>query len=142
LSVTVASGDTLDVRQFSVEERISSLFTVSVVAMSKNESLDFDTVVGQPASFTLRHAAGERTWRGLVSHLQHVAVSGAEDGLSTYQLVIVPTLWLATQRKNYRMFQQLSEPGIVLQMLRDDWGIEPDVRVEEPAVEFGTPVAM
>ena len=64
LSVTVASGDALDVRQFSVEERISSLFTVSIVAMSKNESLDFDTVVGQPASFTLRHAAGERTWRG------------------------------------------------------------------------------
>src|SRR5262249_50447501 len=49
--------------------------------------------------------------------------------LSTYQLVLVPSLWLTTQRKNYRMFQQLSEPDIVLKMLRDDWGIDPDVRL-------------
>jgi type VI secretion system secreted protein VgrG len=129
LSVSVASGDSLDVRQFSVDERVSSLFTVSLVAVSRNENLDFDTVVGQVASFTVRHAAGERTWRGLVSHLQHVGTSGAVEGLSTYQLVLVPTLWLATQRKNYRMFQQLSEPNMVLQMLHEDWGIEADVRL-------------
>src|SRR5689334_21616741 len=94
LSVSVASGDSLDVRQFSVDERMSSLFTVSLLVVSRNENLDFDAVVGQEASFTVRHVAGELTWRGIVSHLQHAAIAGTGEGLSTYQLVIVPTLWL------------------------------------------------
>lgn len=129
LTVNVASKDDLDVRQFSIEERISSLFTVSIVAVSRNENIEFDAVVGQKASFKLHHGKGVHTWNGIVNHLEHIAVSGAEEGLSTYQLSIVPELWLATQRKNYRMFQQISEPDIVLQMLKDDWGIEPELKL-------------
>ena len=34
-------------------------------------------------------------------------------GLSSYYLRIVPTLWLCTQRRNYRVFQHLSIPDIV-----------------------------
>src|SRR5690606_6415690 len=41
-------------------------------------------------------------------------------------------LWLLTQRKNHRMFQQISEPDIVLKLLRE-WDIEPVVRIDKGA---------
>ncbi len=69
---------------------------------------------------------GQRGWTGLCSELQQLQVE--EGGLSTYHLVIVPTLWLLTQRRNHRMFQQKSELDIVLQLL-GEWGIKPEKRL-------------
>lgn len=127
LDVTVASQDTLDVRHFAVQEGMSQIFTVTVTAMSPNANLDFDAIVGKEASFTLRSDTGARVWQGLCSHFLQVAVE--ETGLSTYQLTLVPTLWLLTQRRNHRMFQQLSEIEIVQKLLQE-WGIEPTLRLD------------
>ncbi|XXT18673.1 type VI secretion system tip protein TssI/VgrG [Sorangium sp. So ce429] len=130
IELEVASDDALDVRSFSVQERLSSLFQVNLVAVSDNPSIDFDAVVGQPARFTLRAGAHDRFWSGLCSHLDQVRVE--PSGLSTYQLTIVPTMWLLTQRKNYRMFQHISEPDIALKLL-EEWSIVPEVRIDRGA---------
>ncbi|WP_437902931.1 type VI secretion system tip protein TssI/VgrG [Sorangium sp. So ce327] len=121
----IASGDMLDVRRFQVTERISSLFEVQIVAVSDDPDIDFEAVIGQPMTFTA-HANQTRVWSGLCSHLQQVAVE--ERYLSTYELTLVPRLWLATQRRNYRMFQHKSEVDIVLQLL-GEWGISPTRRL-------------
>ncbi|WP_438017126.1 type VI secretion system tip protein TssI/VgrG [Sorangium sp. So ce315] len=121
----IASGDMLDVRRFQVTERMSSLFEVKLVAVSDNPDIDFEAVIGQPMTFTA-HANRTRIWSGLCSHLQQVAVE--ERHLSTYELTLVPRLWLATQRRNYRMFQHKSEVDIVLQLL-GEWGISPTRRL-------------
>lgn len=128
LSAQVASGDALDVRRFAVEEQISALFSIQLVVMSRNENIDFDAVVGQRASFTMVHGGGQRTWTGIANQLQQVGVGDGAESLSTYQLTIVPDLWLATQRKNCRMFQQISELDIVKKLLAE-WGIEPELRL-------------
>ncbi len=130
LELDVASNDGLDVRNFAVQERLSSLFQVNLVAVSDNPSIDFDAVVGQPARFTLHAGTHDRLWTGLCNHFEQVRVE--PSGLSTYQLSIVPTLWLLTQRKNHRMFQQMSEPDIVLKVLKE-WNIEPEVRIDRGA---------
>jgi type VI secretion system secreted protein VgrG len=124
LSLRVASGDPLDVRRFSVSERMSSLFTISITAVCPNDSIAFDAVLGQPAELSVKHRGGERRWTGLCSELSQVKVVDASEGLSTYELTIVPALWLTTQRRNYRMFQQLSELSIVQEVLTD-WEITP-----------------
>jgi type VI secretion system secreted protein VgrG len=130
LSVTIASGDTLHVREFDVHERISALFSITLTVVSENPDIDFEAAVGHPASFTLSSgisaASRPRTWTGVLSQLHQLAVE--EAGLSTYHLEIVPTLWLLTQRRNHRMFQQLSELDIALEVL-SDWGIEPTKRL-------------
>src|SRR5262245_30067577 len=119
LLVTVASGDALDVREFRVEEAISSLFKIRIVALSDNPELDLDSIVGQPASFALvadaDGVAAPRRWTGICNCLQQIGVE--EAGLSSYELTLVPMLWLLTQRRNYRIFQQISEPDIVRQLL-------------------------
>ena len=130
LHVTIASGDSFDVRQFSVVERMSSLFEITLLVVSENPDVDFEAAVGQAASFSMggegEASPGQRGWTGLCSELQQLQVE--EGGLSTYHLVIVPTLWLLTQRRNHRMFQQKSELDIVLQLL-SEWGIKPEKRL-------------
>ena len=81
LSLTVASADPLEVRSFSVVERISSLFAVTVEAVSANPALEFDAIVGKPARFILRAGLCERLWTGLCSRLLQTRVE--ETGLST-----------------------------------------------------------
>jgi type VI secretion system secreted protein VgrG len=130
IEAKIASGDPIDVRQFSVQERLSSLFQVNLEVVSDNSSIDFDDVVGQPAKLSIAAGMHDRSWSGVCSHFEQVRVE--PSGLSTYQLSIVPTLWLLTQRRNHRIFQQMSEPDIVL-MLLSEWGINAAVRLDKDA---------
>lgn len=128
LGVTVASGDTFEVRDFSVGEPMSAYFSVSLLVVSRSHDVDFDQIMGQDASFAVaREGGARRVWRGICSAAQQVA--DEESGLSTYSLTLVPRLWLLSQRRNYRIFQQKSELDIALAVLRD-WDIEPKLRLK------------
>lgn len=124
LSVQVASSDPLDVRHFRVEERLSTLFSIRLEVLSKNHALPLDGIVGGPASFSIhggrRELGRDRTWTGICRDLSLLRVEA--DGLSLYELTLVPTLWVLTQRRNHRIFQHKSEIAIVKTLL-DEWGI-------------------
>ncbi len=123
LEVSTASGDALDVRQFHVSERMNELFEVTIVALSENADLDLEAIAGHPMAFTARSGDGEleaRTWTGVCSHVEQIAVE--DRGLSTYKLVLVPLLWLLTQRRNQRMFQLQSEVEIARKLL-GEWRV-------------------
>jgi type VI secretion system secreted protein VgrG len=127
--VRVASGDALDVREFSIVESMSTLFSVTVTAVSKNPDIDFEAAIGLEASFILRgRGLGDmpRTWRGVLSELHQVRVD--ERGLSTYHLRIAPKLWLASQRRNNRIFQGKTELEIARRILKE-WDIDSDEKI-------------
>ena len=129
LRASISSGDPLDVRRFHARERMSSLFEVNVVAVSENPDIDFEAAVGQPMQFAVQHGLlpdRQRTWTGVCSHVEQLQVE--DRGLSTYRITLVPSLWLATQRRNHRMFQHKSELEIVLQLL-SEWNIVPVQRI-------------
>ena len=120
IDVSVASGDALDVRRFDIAERMNELFEISIIALCDNPDIDFESVAGQAMTFSLRKDTETRTWSGLCSHIEQVAVE--DTGLSTYRLTLVPALWLLTQRRNHRMFQLESEIDIVRKLL-GEWGV-------------------
>lgn len=128
--VRIASGDALDVREFSVSQSMSTLFSVTVTAVSTNADIDFESSIGQEASFAL-HGRGlgdsARTWRGVLAELHLVRVD--EQGLSTYRMRIEPKLWLATQRRNSRIFQGKSELEIAREILKE-WDIDSGERIQ------------
>ena len=128
VTVKIGTSDLLDVREIDIEQTMSRLFTVSVVALCDNADIDFEGAIGQEASLTVHGRGGEgvRTWKGVCSELDQLRVE--ERGLSTYRLVIVPRLWLASQRRNYRIFQQMSELDIAVQLL-GEWRVAFDKRV-------------
>jgi type VI secretion system secreted protein VgrG len=135
--------DSLSVRHFSVSEGLSALFEVSVVAVSPVDDIDFETIVGQTASFVVRSDAAGRSrgWTGVARRFEQREAE--PTGLSTYALSIVPQLWLATQRQDNRVFQHLTVPAIVREVLAY-YRIEPvmdlDVSrypVQEYRVQYG-----
>jgi type VI secretion system secreted protein VgrG len=141
LELNFASGeDSLSVRRFSVHEGISNLFQASIWAVSKNEDLDLEALVGKPAGFRVATASkllgGARIWTGVCSHIEQVQAEAT--GLSTYYLRLVPSLWLLMQRRNYRIFQHLSIPAIIDDLL-GEWRIEPVWKIDRgryPKLEY------
>lgn len=129
LELSFASGEkSLSVRHFSVEEEVSGLFEVSVVALSENDSLDLEALLGKPASLRVAsgmkeaRTGGARLWTGICAAIEQV--QGESTGLSTYKLRIVPDVWLLTQRRGHRIFQHVSIPTIVEKVL-GEWKIKP-----------------
>ncbi|HSN99624.1 MAG TPA: type VI secretion system tip protein TssI/VgrG, partial [Candidatus Nanopelagicales bacterium] len=49
----LGAGQGLTVREFTVHEALSSLFDISIEAVSPDPDLDFDAIVGGPASFSI-----------------------------------------------------------------------------------------
>lgn len=136
LHLAFASAEpSLSVRRFSVHEALSSPFTLSIWARSGDPSLDLSPLVGHPAWFradtghAFAQLAGGRVWSGVVSYAEQVHAEASPSGLSTYYFRVVPTLWLLTQRRNYRVFQHLSIPDIADQLL-GEWNIAPAWHIE------------
>ena len=121
--------DSLSVRHFSVSEGLSALFEVSVIAVSPVDDIDFEAVVGQTASFAIRSDATGRSrgWAGVARRFEQREAE--PTGLSTYAISIVPQLWLATQRQDNRVFQHLTVPAIVREVLAY-YRIEPALELD------------
>lgn len=79
-----AKENILTVRTFSVQERVSGLFEVAIMAMTHDADLDFEAIVGQPAGFRIQsgvlHASGGGT--PLEGHL---SLPGADPGRDLHQ---------------------------------------------------------
>ena len=124
--------DSLSVRHFSVNEALSRPFEVGVMAASRVDDIDFESIIGRKASFKIAASgvSAARTWQGICNHFEQV--QSEPNGLSTYFLRIVPELWLLTQKQDYRVFQHLSIPDIAKKIL-EPWGIQPVVNVDATA---------
>ncbi len=122
----------LEVRRFKVVEGMSRLFQASIVARSPQEDIDLDAIVGKSAMFRIVSGlnfalTGMRSWSGTCSAMEQTRVE--PSGLSTYEISIVPTMWLLTQRRNNRLFQHVDIPTIVDRVLTE-WSIEPVWKVD------------
>ena len=130
LALSVAGPVDFDVRDFTVHEAVSEPYRVELEVTCPDPGVDLDALVGATACFELQRvfAMVRRRWRGIVTRIEQVDV---DEVLSTYRLVIAPRLWLLTQRRQYRVFQQKSDPDVVCEILAG-WGIEPDCRYDRP----------
>ncbi|MBK8257943.1 MAG: type VI secretion system tip protein VgrG [Polyangiaceae bacterium] len=132
LAIEIDTEDKFDVRECSIEDGLSSLFQVEVVAMSDNPAVDFEALVGRDATMKVELSAaahpgeGPRLWKGIVSEIHQLGAE--EDGLSSYSITVVPKLWLLSQRTNCRVFQQMTDLDIAQALLKE-WGISPQVQV-------------
>jgi type VI secretion system secreted protein VgrG len=126
-------------RSCTVSEGLSRPFEVLVTAWSSAADLDLARVAGHGAAFRLASGDSERpfaVWSGLCSDIEQIAVE--PDGMSLYALSIVPMLWRTTQRRNYRIYQHLSNVEVVRSLL-EEWGIATELRLgkrKQPEHEY------
>jgi type VI secretion system VgrG family protein len=121
----------MQVERWSGTEALSSCYAWTVDALSTDADLSLDAMLGQRCALRTTQADGTRTRRsGLVREAQ---LLGADGGLARYRLVLVPWLWLLSQGRHSRVFQDKSVLDIAEAVFADyaphaAWSISPDAR--------------
>ncbi|MBI3411156.1 MAG: type VI secretion system tip protein VgrG [Planctomycetes bacterium] len=118
LAVTTPLGpDVLLLVGFRGREEISKPFqyVLDLVASSRSE-IPFERLMGQRMTVELRRPRGQsRYFSGIVSRFSQ----GHSDlEFTEYQAELVPDMWLLTKRHRSRIFQHLSVPDILRQVLQ------------------------
>lgn len=106
---------TFDVREFEAREALHRIFEIDLTCLTVDPNVDFEAVVGAEATFRIRYGQGERVFRGLINECEQLECE--VDGLSSYRLRLVPAAWLATQNRNYRVFQLRADPDVAVEVL-------------------------
>jgi type VI secretion system secreted protein VgrG len=103
---------------FSGREAISELFDFQVDLVAPNGTqVPFEALLGQPATVSLTSPSGaQRFFSGIISRFGQGARG---PKLTSYVAELVPSFWLSTRRQNSRIFQHLSVPDILQQVLSD-----------------------
>jgi type VI secretion system secreted protein VgrG len=135
---TPLAPDTLLLIGFRGQEDLSQLFQYQLDLLAENgKDVAFDKLLGQPVSIALALPGGEsRSFCGICSRFSQ----GARDTFFTsYQLEMVPALWLLTRRAQSRIFQHLSVPDIlkkVLDGLPVSWEIQGTFQPRDYCVQY------
>jgi type VI secretion system secreted protein VgrG len=127
----------LSVRQFSISERMSAPFEAHVEARAPRPDIDLGALLGKGGGLIL-HGLTMRVWTGIVKSIELSHAEPAVVGLSTYNLVIVPDVWLLSQRSGHRIFQHLSAVEII-EKLMAAWQLPHELKVERashPKLEY------
>ncbi|QBG90418.1 type VI secretion system Vgr family protein [Xanthomonas oryzae] len=103
---------------------LSEPFTADVTCLSQSAAIELKTLLGQRAGITIRHHDGERKVNGVVTAVRQL---GADGGLSSYRLRIQPALALLAYRRTCRIFQGVSVPDILAQIVQEHRASNPAI---------------
>ena len=124
---TPLGPDKLLLLTFNGYEAISELFRFQLeVAAKKDEEIDFDKLIGKAISFGIKGTDDNEP-----RHFDGVCIEFSEGTrdreFKYYSIVVAPKLWMLTQRRNCRIFQQKSVQDILTTILA---GLDTDVRLQ------------
>jgi len=105
-------GDQLRVVRFAGHEAISSLFELRLEIAS--DELAIADLVGKPACLTIDGVGGERHVHGFVCQAEYI---GESARYALYTLTLVPWIWRLQQRSDSRIFQRMTTPEILTEVL-------------------------
>lgn len=107
---TSANADLLFRRMLGSEE-LGRLYEFDVQAVSESKAINFDELLGTPASVAIELANGtKRYFHGLVCAM---GLEGANQKMFSYRLILRPWLWLLTRRSDTRIFQDMTMVDIL-----------------------------
>jgi type VI secretion system secreted protein VgrG len=146
LSLTTPLGaDVLLLETLEGSEALSELFRFELgVLTAAPASWKFESLLGQAvtAKVLLPDGSSSRCFSGIVSRVtqggQVVSALGPDKFLR-YRLEVVPSLWLLTRSFRSRIFQQLSVPDILKQVLTGldvSWEIQGTFKPRDYCVQY------
>ncbi|PHV22403.1 type VI secretion system tip protein VgrG [Janthinobacterium sp. BJB446] len=104
------------VEAFAADERLQEVGARDIIALSTSAHVALASLLGQPASLHISLADGTRTQ--FSGYISEAAMLGSNGGLARYRLRITPWLWLLTQVRNSRVWQDRSVTAIVDEVLQ------------------------
>ena len=116
---TILSDTELLLERFSGTEELSRPFEFQVTMLSTDFSVDLKSLLRTPVTITLSlFDETERKFNGVFSSLRQKGLS--EQDFVYYEGVIVPQMWFLSLDSNCRIFQTMSVPDIVEQILQEN----------------------
>lgn len=105
----------LQVEGWVAREGLSELGEMRVVALADNAALDLNDMVSRPATLWTTRADGSETGRSGV--VRAAEMLGGNAGMARYRVTLAPWLWLATQRRDNRIYENQPVLEIVRHVL-------------------------
>jgi type VI secretion system secreted protein VgrG len=129
LRVTTPLGpDALLLVGLSGHEAISRLFQFRLDTLAENETpVPFEALLGQKVTVVLGFP--DEDVRYLSGICARIGQAGRDQTFTAYHLEIVPQLWFLTRIAQSRIFQQLTVPEILAQVLK---GLDVDLHLTGP----------
>lgn len=114
---TPLGPDKLLLVEFSGTETLSELFQFHLTLLAENATkVEFDKLIGQPIAVEIDMPdKKKRLFNGICSQLSE---GRRDDTFTHYKMEVVPLLWLFTRRIQSRIFQQITVPDILKQVLK------------------------
>ena len=108
--------EALRVVGFAAEQGLSSLYWCELELACDRSALDLNTLVGKSGVLTLFDAVHPGFIHGEITAASQGAVGRR---FTTYHVTLRPKIWQLELRRGSRIFQQLSVPDIIQQVLKD-----------------------
>ncbi|MGW9067193.1 type VI secretion system Vgr family protein [Achromobacter animicus] len=105
----------LQVEGWVAREGLSTLSEMRVVALAEDAALDLNDMVSRPATLWTTRADGTEAGRSGV--VRAAEMLGGNAGMARYRLTLAPWLWLATQRRDSRIYENQPVLDIVRHVL-------------------------
>lgn len=105
----------LQVEGWVAREGLSDLGEMRVVAQSQDAGLDLNDMVSRPATLWATRADGSEAGRSGI--VRAAEMLGGNAGKARYRVTLAPWLWLATQRRDSRIYENQPVLEIVRHVL-------------------------
>jgi type VI secretion system secreted protein VgrG len=110
-------GAQLQFRRLLGQEKISELFEFDIDAVSERGSIDPHQMLGQHVSLRVEtDGGGERYLDGVVTRFGMQGMDQRKNHF--YKMRVKPWLWLASRKSDFRIFQFMTVPDIIAQVLQ------------------------
>ncbi|MBA8733548.1 type VI secretion system Vgr family protein [Chromobacterium violaceum] len=105
------------------EEGVSRPYRYTLTCLSPDGGIELKTLLGQPTRIGITDADGDEVIRcGVVSQAR---LMGSDGGFAKYELTIEPPFALLRHRRTSRVFQDLSVPDIIKQIIEEHQEVNP-----------------
>ena len=112
---TALGPDALVLLRFDGSDHVNQLFEYHVEALSTEPNIDFDALIGTHASLEFQSPKDGPNWfDGIVTQARWI---GAGENGNRYSLTLRPWLWVASQRRQQRIFHNKTAPVIIEEVL-------------------------
>ncbi|MBL3589258.1 MAG: type VI secretion system tip protein VgrG [gamma proteobacterium endosymbiont of Lamellibrachia anaximandri] len=118
---TPLGGDVLVFKSMSASEGMSQLFEYELELLSEQSDIGLNDMLGQSVTVLLvtdtpaAQGGKDRFFNGQVSRFSY---AGTQDRYHLYQATLRPWFWNLTRTSNCRIFQEMTVPDIVAEVLR------------------------
>ena len=96
---------------------LSTLSDYTVRLLHRSMQVDVRALLGKSLTLTIETAAAPRHINGVIASFALVGQEGEADRYFVYEARVVPWFWLATHKKEFRIYQNQSVPETIKQVL-------------------------